>query len=90
MILIESIHAEEQNRRRLESDSSEHRQHGAKVMIGLQRLDLASFGQNDRSVDNLIELAQVEKVAIVVESAAMLPERRLDQPVWQNVTDEET
>lgn len=64
--------SEDPNRSRHVAHASPHAQHGASVMIGLQSRTELALGENDERVQDLVEFAQVEDPAVVVE--ALVPD----------------
>lgn len=58
--------------RRREPQADPHREHCAGVVVGLERGGLAALGEDDGGVEHLVELGEVEVVA--VEREAVFPD----------------
>lgn len=52
------------DRRRHVADASPHADHGSSMMICLQKAALLAFGDDDESINNLVELGHVEEPAV--------------------------
>lgn len=49
-------------------DACPHGEHGSRMVVGLEHRRGFALGQNDHGVDHLVELGQIEPVAVVVEA----------------------
>lgn len=52
------------------ADPGPHGQHGAGVVVSLEERRLAALGEDDEGVEDLVELGEVEEVAVVREAVA--------------------
>lgn len=63
---------EHPDRRAHVANASPHAQHGAGMVVGLQGRAPLAFGDNDESIQNLVELAEIENPT--PESQSFIPQ----------------